>query len=37
MGQSTPFRRLAIVVEDEDIQREMITLLFCYWRKAAFG
>lgn len=27
MGQSKPFPRLAIVVEDDDIQRDMIALL----------
>jgi DNA-binding NtrC family response regulator len=27
MGQSKPFRRIAIVVEDDPIQREMIALL----------
>jgi DNA-binding NtrC family response regulator len=27
MGQSKPFRRTAVVVEDDDIQREMIALL----------
>jgi DNA-binding response OmpR family regulator len=27
MGQSKPLRRIAIVVEDDDIQREMLALL----------
>ena len=28
MGQSTPFKPIALVVEDDELQREMITLIF---------